>query len=50
MRALVAFPAAALGVALTAAPVRAEARSHLSDAQVRAMVEQGLADGVQVAS
>jgi hypothetical protein len=28
MRALVAFPAAALGVALTAAPVRAETRSH----------------------
>jgi hyperosmotically inducible protein len=41
---MTAFSVAALGVALAAAPVRAESRSHLSDAQVRAVVEQGLVD------
>jgi osmotically-inducible protein OsmY len=37
-----ALPAAVLGLALAAAPARAEARIHLSDAQVKAVVEQGL--------
>jgi osmotically-inducible protein OsmY len=48
-----AFPVAVLGVALAAAPARAEARSHLSDAQIQAVVQHALVDrdieGVAVA-
>jgi osmotically-inducible protein OsmY len=50
---MTAFSAVTLCVALAAAPVRAETRSHLSDAQIQAVVEQGLVDrdipGVTVA-
>jgi len=48
-----ALPTALLTVALAAGPARAEARTHLSDAQVQAVVEHGLVDrdvpGVTVA-
>jgi hyperosmotically inducible protein len=51
---MTAFSAAALGVALAAAPVRADARAHLSDTQIQAVVDQGLMDqdieGVTVAA
>jgi osmotically-inducible protein OsmY len=43
--AIVAFPAAVLGVALASAPVRAETRPHRDDAQVQAAVERDLKDG-----
>lgn len=51
--AMVAFPAAVLGVALASAPVQAATRPHLGDAQVQAVVERDLKDrdieGVTVA-
>jgi hyperosmotically inducible protein len=47
------LPVTVLGIALAAAPARAEARPHLSDAQIRAVVEHALVDrdieGVAVA-
>ena len=51
--AMVAFPAAVLGVALASAPVQAATRPHRGDAQVQAVVERDLKDrdieGVTVA-
>ena len=51
--AMVAFPAAVLGVALASAPVQAATRPHRGDAQVQAAVERDLKDrdveGVTVA-